>query len=112
MDTSPNETVNDAIDRAAMPVSLLAPLRGGGSRFYAFARSSARFRLCLRVRASRQGSPVSEDLAWGYLRRAPKTFGKKTSRHSRQRDKAPIGKECPVRGEHVHVREATVNEFL
>jgi len=36
--------------------------------------------------------------------RVPKALGEKCLRHSGQRDKAPIGKEGPVRGEHVHMR--------
>ena len=36
--------------------------------------------------------------------RTPKALSKQTSRHSRPRDKAPIGQECSVGGEHVYVR--------
>ncbi len=36
--------------------------------------------------------------------RAPKAFGEKCLRHGRQRDKAPLGKEGSVGGEHVHMR--------
>ena len=35
--------------------------------------------------------------------RAPKALGKKSSGHRRQRDKAPIGKERSVGGEHLHM---------
>src|SRR4029077_3118779 len=72
IETIPNETVSVAIDRAAMAYS---PGRGSiivnsqlrcastGSQWiflqlYAFARATARSRLCLRVNASRQRSPV------------------------------------------------------
>lgn len=36
--------------------------------------------------------------------RTPKALSKRTSRHSRQRDKAPIGRERSVGGEHEYVR--------
>src|SRR5712691_1340383 len=47
---------NRSCSHACPPACI--PFDEGGSRFYAFARSSARSRLCLRVRASRQRSPV------------------------------------------------------
>jgi hypothetical protein len=43
--------------------------------------------------------------------RMPKALGKQTSRRSRQRDKAPIGRECSIAGEHVYVR-IDVDEIL
>jgi len=36
--------------------------------------------------------------------RTPKALSKQTSRHSRQRDKVPIGPECSIGGKHVYVR--------
>jgi len=36
--------------------------------------------------------------------RAPKALGKKCLRYSGQADKAPIGKERPIGGEHVYMR--------
>src|SRR5882762_2768132 len=55
IETIPNETVSVAIDRAAMPASQpVSPCKGWRPRFYAFARSSARSRICLRVRGSHQ----------------------------------------------------------